>query len=140
MSRDGPDALMVFDGLCVFCSSGVRLLLALDRRGVIRFTPMQSAYGAALMRQAGVDPAAPATFLFFDRGRPLERSTAVLAMVRRLPAPWRWAAAVGAVPETARDRVYDWIARHRYRLFGRRSACLLPTPAQRARLLTEPPA
>ena len=135
-----PDGVMVFDGMCVFCSTGVRLLLAFDRRRVIRFTPIQSAYGTALARGAGVDPADPATFLYIERGRALERSDAVLAMVRRLPAPWRWAAVVGRLPRGLRDRAYDWIARNRYKLFGRRRTCLAPTPAQRARVLLEPPA
>jgi predicted DCC family thiol-disulfide oxidoreductase YuxK len=136
---DAPDGVMVFDELCVFCSTGVRLLLAADRRAAIRFTPIQSPYGVALALAAGIDPADPATFLFFDRGRALERSEAVLAMVRRLPAPWRWAAVARALPRRLRDGVYDWIARNRYGLFGRRRTCLLPTPAQAERLLLEAP-
>lgn len=133
------DGVMVFDGMCVFCSTGVQVLLRLDRTGAVRFSPIQSAYGAALARAAGVDPADPATFLFFDRGRPLQQSDAVAAVVERLPRPWRWAAVAGRLPHRFRDALYDWIARNRYRLFGRRRSCLLPTAAQKARILTEPP-
>jgi len=132
-----PDGLMLFDGLCNFCSASVNLALALDRRGMIRFCPIQSAYGRALAQRHGLDPDDPATFVFFDHGAPVLRSTGVLALAARLPAPWRWARVLAGVPRAWRDGVYDWIAANRYRLFGRRQVCRLPTPAERARFVTE---
>jgi len=137
MSPDAPDGLMLFDGLCNFCSTSVNLALALDRRSVLRFCPIQSPYGRALASQHGLDPDDPSTFVFFDRGTPQFRSTGALALAARLPAPWRWAANLGVVPRTWRDRVYDWIAAHRYRLFGRRAVCRLPSEKERTRFITE---
>ena len=136
---DAPDGLMLFDGVCNFCSASVNLALALDRRGMIRFCPIQSAYGQALARRHGLDPDDPATFVFFDHGAAKLRSTGALALATRLPAPWRWARdALRVVPRAQwRDGVYDWIAANRYRLFGRRQVCRLPTPAERARFVTE---
>jgi predicted DCC family thiol-disulfide oxidoreductase YuxK len=132
-----PDGLMLFDGLCNVCSASVNLALALDRRGVIRFCPIQSAYGRALARRHGLDPDDPATFVFFDAGAPKFRSAGALALAARLPAPWRWARILSGVPRAWRDGVYDWIAANRYRLFGRRAVCRLPTEAERARFVTE---
>jgi len=132
-----PDGLMLFDGMCNFCSASVNLALALDRRGVIRFCPIQSAYGRALALRHGLDPDDPSTFVFFDAGTPKLRSTGALALAARLPAPWRWARALSAIPRGWRDGVYDWIAVNRYRLFGRRSVCRLPSEAERARFVTE---
>src|SRR5580704_8556608 len=106
-AADDPDGLMLFDGMCHFCSASVNLALALDRRGVIRFCPMQSAYGQALARRHGLDPDDPMTFVFFDHGIPKLRSTGALALAARLPTPWRQlAAAAGVVPRAWRDGLY----------------------------------
>jgi predicted DCC family thiol-disulfide oxidoreductase YuxK len=138
MAEGAPDGLMLFDGLCNFCSTSVNVALALDRRGALRFTPIQSPYGRALAERHGLDPDDPATFVFFDAGAPKLRSTAALALAARLPAPWRQLGAVaGLVPLSWRDGLYDLIAGNRYRLFGRRPTCRLPTPAERARFVTE---
>jgi predicted DCC family thiol-disulfide oxidoreductase YuxK len=135
----GPDGLWVFDGVCNFCSGSVNAILRLDRRGAIQFTPMQSAYGQALMRTAGLDPEAPSSFLFFDRGRPLEKSAAVLALLDRLPSPWRWGRMAGLLPCAWRDWAYDTLAANRYRLMGRKDQCMIPSPEQRARFVFEAP-
>lgn len=134
-----PDALMVFDGVCVFCSGWVRLALRMDRDAVIRFVPIQSAYGQVLCERHGVDAADPSTFLFVDRGRALGASDAVAAMFARMPLPWRLLSALRIVPRPLRDGLYGWVARNRYRLLGKRPDCLVPTPETRARFLFEPP-
>jgi predicted DCC family thiol-disulfide oxidoreductase YuxK len=138
-ARRAPDALWVFDGVCRFCSTSVRLVTRLDRRGVIRFTSIQSPYGRSLCERYGVDPDVPSTFIFFDRGRALLSSDAVLALLRRLPAPWRWLRVLGVIPRRWRDRGYAWLARNRYRLFGRTATCMTPAPELRARFIDATP-
>jgi predicted DCC family thiol-disulfide oxidoreductase YuxK len=139
MGAADPDGLWLFDGVCNFCSGSVRIALALDKAGELRFTPIQSPYGRALAVAAGLDPDAPNTFLFFDHGRALEASNAVLALIGRLPAPWRWLRAMRIVPRPIRDASYGWIARNRYRLLGKRDVCMVPTPEVRARFILEIP-
>jgi predicted DCC family thiol-disulfide oxidoreductase YuxK len=139
-SGDPPDGLVLFDGLCGFCSSGVNLALWLDRRGAFRFTPLQSPYGELLADRHSLDSQNPSTFFFFVDGAPLAKSDGVLAAAAHLPAPWRRFAVLRRTPRGWRDAAYDWVARNRYRLFGRRSSCRLPTPQERARFLLEPPA
>lgn len=133
------DGVWVFDGVCNFCSVSVRLFLTLERQAAVRFTPIQSPYGRVLAAQAGVDPDQPLSFLFFDEGRALQKSAAVLALLGRLPAPWRWMRVARTVPEAWRDGAYDWFAAHRYQLFGKRRSCMAPSPAVRARFILEPP-
>ncbi len=130
---------MLFDGVCNVCSTSVDIALALDRRGQLRFCPIQSAYGRELAARHGLDPDDPTTFVFFEHGRPLGRSSGVLALSERLPPPWRWFAVFRHVPRSWRDALYDWIAAHRYRLFGRRTACRLPRAGERERFVTERP-
>lgn len=133
------DGLWVFDGVCNFCSGSVRAALRLDRKGEMRFTPLQSPFGRAIAARYGLDLENPASFLFFDRGRPLDASDAVLALAARLGPPWSWAGLLRAIPKGARDAAYGLLARNRYRLMGRKDACMVPSPEQRARFILEPP-
>ncbi|HEY8574364.1 thiol-disulfide oxidoreductase DCC family protein [Phenylobacterium sp.] len=136
---DALDGLWVFDGVCNFCSGSVQLFLRLDRRGDVRFTPLQSPFGQLIAGRYGLDLENPTSFLFFDRGQPLEASDAVIALARRLPAPWRWLALARYIPKSWRDAAYGGLARNRYRLMGKRQACMVPTPEVRARFLLDPP-
>ena len=135
----GPQPLWLFDGVCNLCSGSVRTVLAIDRKGLIHFTPIQSAYGRQLALAHGIDPERPTSFLFLDAGRALAKSAAILALLRRLGSPWSWLAVIGVLPEAWRDAAYDWLAANRYRLMGKRATCMLPTPEQRARFIVEPP-
>lgn len=134
-----PDALMVFDGVCNFCSGYVRLVNVMDREALVHFTAIQSPYGRQLARQCGVNPDDPATFLFFDRGRALEGTDAMAAMMARLHAPWRWLRFLTLIPRPFREAVYRWTARNRYKLLGKRRACMVPSPALRSRFIDHPP-
>lgn len=132
-----PDAVMLFDGACHLCDGVVRTVLRLDRRGVIRFTAIQSPAGRRLAIAHGLDPDSPESFLFFDHGQPLRKTQAVAALLRRLPPPWRPLAWIDRLPRSLTDRVYDWVAANRYRIFGKDDQCRIPTPAQRARFLID---
>jgi len=128
-------SIVVFDGVCVLCSGWVRFLLVRDRRGRFRFATMQSEAGRRLLAAHGLDPADPVSFLLVEGGRAFTDSTGILRIVARLGGIWRLAAAVYAVPRPLRDAVYRWLARHRYRWFGRREACFVPTPETAHRFL-----
>lgn len=134
MSEDG---LMLFDGVCALCDGTVRTVLRLDREGAIRFTPIQSPYGRVLAARHGLDPGKPASFLFLDNGRPLAKTAAIGALLRRLRAPWRWLAVIDRLPRRPMDAAYDWIAANRYRLTGRKDRCRVPTPEQRGRFVLD---
>ena len=134
-----PDGLMVFDGVCNLCSTSVQLVTRMDRQSVIRFSAVQSPYGRALCEQHGVDPDDPSTFLFFDRGQPRQASDAIVALLSRMPTPWRWLRLLVAIPRPWRDAVYRWTARNRYLLFGRRATCMVPTPQLKTRFIDTAP-
>jgi predicted DCC family thiol-disulfide oxidoreductase YuxK len=132
-----PDGLMLFDGVCHLCDGTVRTVLRWDRKGVIRFTPIQSPYGRRLALAHGLDPDTPESFLFFDHGQPLAKTAAIGALLRRLDAPWRWLAFIDRLPRGPADAAYDWVARNRYRLLGKKDRCMVPTPEQRARFVLD---
>jgi predicted DCC family thiol-disulfide oxidoreductase YuxK len=127
--------IVVFDALCPLCSANARFLLRRDRARRFRLAWAQSDAGRALYRRFGLDADDPETMLVVDGDRLLRDSDAVLAIARGLGRPWSAAAAFRLVPRRVRDRAYRWIARNRYRLFGRRRTCWLPAPEDRDRLL-----
>jgi predicted DCC family thiol-disulfide oxidoreductase YuxK len=125
-----PHGLILFDGVCVLCSAGCRFVSRRDARGYFRYVPIQEAEGRAIAVQLGIDPDRPDSFAFVHEGRASVKSEAALRIARELPW-WRWSWAFHLVPLTVRDWIYDVIARNRYRWFGRRDVCLLPTADRR---------
>jgi predicted DCC family thiol-disulfide oxidoreductase YuxK len=122
-----PPAIVVFDGVCVLCSGGVRFLLPRDRAGRFRFAAMQSETGRRLLAAHGIDPDDPVSFLLLEGGRAYTDSGAALRILVLLGGWWRLAGAFYAVPRPLRDAVYRFVARRRYRWFGQRDACFAPT-------------
>ncbi|MGB5623809.1 MAG: thiol-disulfide oxidoreductase DCC family protein [Gammaproteobacteria bacterium] len=126
--------IVVFDGLCNLCSASVRFILEYDRRGAIRFAPMQSPLGHDLLQRHGIDPADAHTFLLLRGTQAFVQSDAALEIARDL-GRWRWLRVLRVIPRGLRNRIYGVIARHRYRWFGKRDTCFVPTDEQRARFL-----
>lgn len=128
-------ATILFDAMCVLCSANARFVLRHDHRRRFRLAAMQGGVGADLFRRHGIDPADPTTILVIDGDRVWRDSDAVLAIYAGLGWPWRAAGWLRAVPRALRDPPYRFVARNRYRLFGRRETCWLPSPADRDRVL-----
>jgi predicted DCC family thiol-disulfide oxidoreductase YuxK len=129
----GSDAPVIFfDGVCHVCSGLVRFVLRHDRRGRFRFAPLDSDVARARL---GSSAAASDSVILLEAGRRYERADAVLRIARELGAPWSAAVVFRILPHGLRDWGYDWFARRRYRWFGKRETCYLPTPDERARFL-----
>jgi predicted DCC family thiol-disulfide oxidoreductase YuxK len=134
-----PDGVIVFDGVCVLCSGWVRFVIDRDQTARFRFTPVQSAYGSALAARLGISVEDPETNAVVFADRALFKSDAAIAVLSRLPR-WSWVRVLSAVPRPIRDWAYDWIARRRYRLFGRHDSCMVPTPELARRFVFDEPA
>ena len=134
MSTDGP--VIVFDGVCVLCNGWVRFLLRRDRNARFRFAAMQTDAGRALLARHGLDPLDPASFLLMESDVAWTDTEAIARVLATLRGPWPvLARAIRAVPRPLRDTTYRFLARNRYRLFGRHDACSLPPPAAASRFL-----
>ena len=131
---DGP-AIWLFDGLCGFCSWSVRFLLANERRPSSRFVAIQSRQGRDIAIQFGIDPDEPSTFLFIENGRAHQKSDALIALTGHLRWPWRALRWIRIVPRSLRDRLYELLARNRFRILGRKKVCDIPPPEMRARFV-----
>ena len=130
---DGP--LVLYDGECGLCNRSVQTILRHDRRGAFRFAALQSELGRALLERHGLPTGAVDTVVLVDQGRAFTRSGAALRIAGRMDRPWPLARVFAVIPAPVRDVVYDWVARNRYRWFGRTDACMLPPPEVRARFL-----
>lgn len=130
---------MIFDGDCVLCSGTVQFVLRHERKPELQFTTTQSKAGRAIAARHGIaHDDLDMTFVVIDGDRALVRSDAALRVASMLRSPWRWLGMLRVVPRPLRDAAYSAIARRRYRLFGRRDACFLPTPEQRHRFVSDP--
>jgi predicted DCC family thiol-disulfide oxidoreductase YuxK len=132
--------LVVYDGECGFCNHSIRWLLRRDRRDLLRFAPSTDPAVTELLAKHGAqpfgkDPARETMMVFRNTGTPLEellvRSNAILACLRVLPQPWRLLGALlRLIPRPLREAGYRFIARERYRIWGRYESCPIPTPEE----------
>jgi predicted DCC family thiol-disulfide oxidoreductase YuxK len=129
MENRAPEpVVLLFDGECGLCSGAVRFIIARDPGRRFRFASLQSEAGRRLVRQHGMADGVADSVVLVENGRVYTKSDAALRVVRKLRHPWPVLAAFAIVPRPLRDAVYDWVARNRYRWFGKQEQCLLPSP------------
>lgn len=142
-AAEGP--VVLFDGVCNLCHASVQFILDHEAGATLRFAPLQSETArhlleARLGREAamdivGRDERAPGSIVLVHGAHGYTNSSAALRIARYLRAPYRWLSLLLVVPRPIRDLVYRWIARNRYRWFGKTEECRIPTPELRARFL-----
>lgn len=132
---DARYPLIVFDGVCVFCSGFVQLILKLDRGKRFRFATAQSPLGEGLFRQHGLPTDDYDSNLAIIDGAAFTRLDSFIAVMAALGWPWRTAKALLILPRPLRDWLYDRVAKNRYALFGRKDNCEIPSAELRQRLV-----
>ena len=133
MNHTGPS--IMFEGVCNLCDHSVQFILDRDPAGVFFFASLQSDTGRALLVDHQLDPDALASIVVVDGDTAYTRSDAALRIARDLRFPWNGLPVFRIVPRFIRDAVYELVARNRYRWFGTRESCRLPTPDVAARFL-----
>ena len=128
------DDVILYDGVCVFCSRWVRFVAVRDVERRFRFTAIQSDYGRRLAAAVGIDPADPDTNAVIHGGIAWFKSDAALTVLGALPR-WGWVRVLREVPKPLRDAVYNLVARNRYRIFGKYEECFVPDAEMRARVI-----
>ena len=128
-------ALVLFDGVCNLCQGSVQFILLRDPKGRFRFASLQSDEGRRRLAEHGLNAESLNSVVLIEDGKVFRRSTAALRIARHLSGAWPLAAVFWIVPRPLRDLVYDFVARNRYRWFGKTEACMVPRPEWRARFL-----
>jgi predicted DCC family thiol-disulfide oxidoreductase YuxK len=127
--------IIVFDGVCIFCSGFIKFVLRHDKSEKFRFVTAQSTLGQALYQHYRLDTQVFETNLMIVDGRLYTKLDAFVQVMKRLPMPWPLFAVLQVLPGFLADRLYDVIARNRYRLFGRTEDCMVPPPRMQTRFL-----
>ena len=141
-------AIVLFDGVCNFCDASVNFIIGHDKAAYFRFAPLQSDEGRRLANEYGLESVTDErkannsdvipidSVILIEDGKSYMHSTAALRILKRLGAPWSWLYAFIIVPRPLRDWAYRSFARYRYRIFGRKDQCMLPSAEVRARFLS----
>ncbi|MDH7462413.1 thiol-disulfide oxidoreductase DCC family protein [Chitinophagaceae bacterium 26-R-25] len=130
--QDKP--VILFDGVCNLCNSSVQFVIKRDKQNRFQFASLQSEFGQRILSQHSLSSSDFNSFLLFENDKLFTKSTGALKVLSQLHN-WRWATIFLLVPKFIRDAVYNFIARNRYRWFGKREACWVPTPALKAKFL-----
>lgn len=126
--------IIAYDGECMMCSSTIRFLAEHDTRRRLKFVPLQSPLGHRIEQQAGNE--SKSTIIVTKEGKVFTHSDAICQILKTMGGPWAFLGSLGLVlPKALRDPLYRFIARNRYRWFGKADACSLPSPALQERLI-----
>jgi len=127
--------VLLFDGVCNLCTTSVQWLIERDDERQFRFASLQSDAGQALLADLGLPTEDFDSVVLVEGDEYYTKSTAALRVAKRLGLPYAALYPAVAVPHFVRDRVYDLVAEHRYRVFGEHDACMVPSPDVRDRFL-----
>jgi predicted DCC family thiol-disulfide oxidoreductase YuxK len=127
--------VVLFDGVCNYCNAFVQHIIQQDRKGIYRFGSLQSDAGKSILQYNGLLAAYSSSVVLVDNNKAYVNSSAVLKLYSRLPWYWKWTQLLWLVPKFIRDGIYAFIARNRYKRFGRKLQCTIPTPEQRKRFI-----
>ncbi|WP_339772433.1 DCC1-like thiol-disulfide oxidoreductase family protein [uncultured Paraglaciecola sp.] len=127
--------IIIFDGVCNFCNGAVNFIIKRDPGGVFVFTPMQSDIARSLIEKYQVPEVGVNTFLLIKDNECYMRTNAALEIAKELSGQWYLFAALKVLPVSFRDYFYKLFARNRYKLFGKREVCMMPTPDKRSRFI-----
>lgn len=133
--KDKELPLVMFDGVCNMCNAAVQFIIKRDRTDRLRYASLQSDHAQKLLPQYDLPANYLDSFILLEDGKLYTRSTAALRVARYFKGLWRLLYVFIIIPSPIRDAVYDFIGRNRYKWFGKKDQCMMPTPEQRAKFL-----
>lgn len=129
------ETILLFDGVCNLCSGSVQFVLKRNEKANVKFASLQSEFGKKLIEQSDLPKDYFGSLVLFKNGKTLAKSDAALQLTKDLSGLWKLAVVFRIVPKFIRDAVYDWIARNRYKWFGKKEVCWVPNPKWQHRFL-----
>ncbi|GLO66944.1 MULTISPECIES: thiol-disulfide oxidoreductase DCC family protein [Oceanobacillus] len=127
--------IILFDGECNVCDSSVQFILKRDQEGMFSFASLQSEAGKYLREKYNIPNDTDSMVLVKENNDVKIKSNAVLDICRKLPLPWKLLYGLTIVPNSIRNKAYDWFANNRFKWFGKKQQCKLPTPEERQRFI-----
>lgn len=128
--------IILFDGVCNLCNNSVQFVIKRDKKDLFRYAALQSEIGQQLINERGIDTGQVDSIILIEPGVAyFTKSDAALEIAKALGGGWSLLALFSWVPKSIRDAVYDLVARNRYKWFGKKDACMIPTPELRVKFL-----
>jgi len=134
-SITSPSSIVLIDGICNLCQGATKFIVRHDHCGRFHFASLQSHTGQTLLAKGGLPTDVINTIVLFQNGNYYTKSTAALRISRHLKFPWPLVYALIIIPRGIRDAIYQYIAKNRYRWFGKSDQCMLPSPELKGRFL-----
>lgn len=131
-----PKITVLFDGVCNLCNGFVNFIIDRDSRDRFRFGSLQSEIAAELMEKHGIDASKTDSVVVIDRRVAFTRSTAALCIAKNMGGVWPVLYVFRVIPAFIRDPIYDWVARNRYKWFGKKELCRIPTPEDASKFIS----
>ncbi len=135
MSQKQPGHIIFFDGVCNLCNSSVNFVIRRDRRNIFHFASLQWPIARQVLNKNYPDGNDFQTILYYENGKVFEKSTAVLRIASKLGYPWKAGYVFIVIPKFIRDSIYMLISRNRYKWFGKRDECMIPSPELKNKFL-----
>lgn len=129
--------IILFDGVCNFCNSAVNFVIKRDKNSALKFATLQSNIAQQMLANQNIPTNDLSSFVFIENEKIYTRSTAALRVCKYLTGLWPLLYGFIIVPKFLRDGVYNWVAKNRYRWFGKTKECMIPTPEIKAKFLNE---
>ena len=127
--------VILFDGVCNLCNSTVNFVIKRDRKNLLRFAALQSFAAGQLLGQYGLQEGEMKSFVLIENGKAYTQSTAALKVCRYMTWLWPFCYCLIIIPKFIRDGVYNRVAKNRYKWFGIKEQCMVPTAQVSAKFL-----
>ena len=136
--KDLPEnkKIILFDGVCNLCNGAVQFIIKHDKKDIFRFVALQSELGIEICNHIGVDQNKIDSIILYHPGVAYYyKSSAVLEIGKDLSGIYSLASVLKIFPEKFRNYIYDYIAKNRYKWYGKKESCMIPTPELKAKFL-----
>jgi predicted DCC family thiol-disulfide oxidoreductase YuxK len=128
--------IILFDGVCNLCNSSVQFVIKRDKKDLFRYAALQSTIGEKLVAERNIDTSQVDSIVLIEPGVAYyTKSDAALEIAQDLGGLWKLMGIFTWIPTSIRNAIYDFVARNRYKWFGKKDACMIPTPELKAKFL-----
>jgi len=135
MESQSTYCIILFDGVCNLCNSAINFVIIRDTANVFKFAPLQEKSGSLLLEKHAIDLQKIDSIVLIENNTVYVKSAAALRIAKKLSGLWPLLYIFIIIPAFIRDGVYDFIAKNRYKWFGKKNQCIIPTPSTKERFL-----
>ncbi len=127
--------IILFDGICNLCNNSVTFVIKRDSKNLFKYAALQSEAGKELVKEHGIDTETTDSIILIEANKAYVKSSAALRIAKHLSGGWPLLYGFIIIPTFLRNWVYDWVARNRYKWFGKKESCMIPTPELKEKFL-----